>query len=172
METSDLNCPVCLGKLTEPVIASDGITYDLSCIQLWYRYNYTSPFTKNKISNLVYRNKIICNILDIPLPINEVFDMKTDKKWNSDTTETSEDEIDLDQYDIEESDDKSPAEKEYITRGILTIFTLLVVLGSIFYILCKSTLFFGILITIVIFLLVDSNILRIPLILFSLYLIS
>lgn len=76
-------CPICLSEFTEPVIISDGLTYDLGCLRPWYQVHRTSPLTKNLIAKRAYRNGTICQKYNIPFPENESFDLSLDVKWDS-----------------------------------------------------------------------------------------
>lgn len=47
---ADLVCPLSLGLMTDPVVASDGFTYDRAAITDWINRNPTSPLTRKPIS--------------------------------------------------------------------------------------------------------------------------
>jgi len=103
-----MECPICLSSFTQPVIASDGLTYDLDCLRLWYRPHRTSPMTKSLISQFVYRNSTICKSMNISIPSNEHFDLSKDIKWGDSKTEGIPDKI----YEEE------PIPSEYIYEEI------------------------------------------------------
>jgi len=83
MDNVVLECPICLRKFDEPIIASDGFTYDLECLRKWYLKHQNSPMTKNDISKYVFRNMTICQLLNLVIPRNETFDLTMETKWTS-----------------------------------------------------------------------------------------
>lgn len=77
-------CPICISDFKEPVVASDGNTYDLECLRLWYKGHKVSPMTRKEISNYVFRNMAVCQMLQINAPSNDTFDLACpDLKWDS-----------------------------------------------------------------------------------------
>ena len=72
VEKSDLSqwaeCPICLERFTSPVVASDGFTYDLQCIQPAIDRSFRSPMTGEPlIHTRLTPNFLMCQILDLPL---------------------------------------------------------------------------------------------------------
>jgi hypothetical protein len=57
-----LTCSITMEILTDPVICSDGFTYERTAIEIWLRSNNTSPMTglvlenKNLIPNIIVKN--------------------------------------------------------------------------------------------------------------------
>lgn len=62
---SQLICPITMKIFTDPVICSDGFTYEKSAIEIWFKSNNTSPMTglvlenKNLIPNQIVKS-LIC----------------------------------------------------------------------------------------------------------------
>lgn len=56
-----LTCPITQSLFRNPVIASDGHTYDRSAITEWHAQNPTSPITRERISNVFFRARYIEN---------------------------------------------------------------------------------------------------------------
>lgn len=83
MGSVNSECPICLKNFEEPVIASDGFTYDLECLRMWYLRHQNSPMTKNVISKYVFRNMTLCQLLNISASRNETFDLTLETKWDS-----------------------------------------------------------------------------------------
>jgi len=46
---SPTTCPITLSRMTDPVIAKDGITYERSAIEAWLREHGTSPSTRERM---------------------------------------------------------------------------------------------------------------------------
>lgn len=63
MDDQDLICPISQSIFLNPVIASDGHTYEKSEIEKWYNKNNTSPITREKITNTFIPNYIIKNLI-------------------------------------------------------------------------------------------------------------
>ena len=49
-------CPITQAVMREPVVASDGHTYERSALMRWMETNDTSPMTNEKITNLIVPN--------------------------------------------------------------------------------------------------------------------
>ena len=66
-----LRCPITHEILTEPVIASDGFTYEKYAIEEWLKKNNTSPLTREPLNNAnIYENLILKKIIDdLKIPI-------------------------------------------------------------------------------------------------------
>lgn len=58
-ETIEYTCPITLIKMTDPVVAEDGHTYEKQAIDEWWKLHKTSPITKQAISNKFIPNRII-----------------------------------------------------------------------------------------------------------------
>jgi hypothetical protein len=86
MNTNTMNnlcCSVCYQELTEPVIASDGFTYDLTCIKRVITQGYLSPNTQHPLQPFSLRNVMVCQLLNINLPSREWFDLYEEDEWTS-----------------------------------------------------------------------------------------
>lgn len=68
-----MECIVCHSTLTEPVLMEDGHTYDLKCISHWMKTHGTSPMTRQEMSPVAIGNKIVCQVLNIPIPEKIIF---------------------------------------------------------------------------------------------------
>lgn len=58
-----LKCKITHDIMTDPVIASDGHTYEREAITEWLKNNDTSPITREKISNTLIPNLLIKSVL-------------------------------------------------------------------------------------------------------------
>ena len=62
--TINLECPISLTRMVDPVVAADGHTYDRASIEEWFQRSDTSPMTnvrlvnKNLVPNLLVRGMI------------------------------------------------------------------------------------------------------------------
>ena len=62
--TINLECPISLTRMVDPVVAADGHTYDRVSIEEWFQRSDTSPMTnvrlvnKNLVPNLLVRGMI------------------------------------------------------------------------------------------------------------------
>ena len=52
-------CPVLHGLCRDPVVASDGQTYDRSAIEQWLQWNGTSPITRERLQQRLYPNRFV-----------------------------------------------------------------------------------------------------------------
>ena len=58
-------CPISYMIFLDPVIASDGRTYERDCIKKWMETNYNrSPFTNARLREQVYDNIVLRNEID------------------------------------------------------------------------------------------------------------
>ena len=58
-----LTCPITLDLIEDPVIASDGFTYERSAIQRWMAENAVSPITKKALKFAELRDNLIIKSL-------------------------------------------------------------------------------------------------------------
>lgn len=49
--TINLECPISLTRMVDPVVAADGHTYDRACIEEWFQRSDTSPMTNERMVN-------------------------------------------------------------------------------------------------------------------------
>lgn len=62
MDLTDIGsfiCPITRSIFYNPVITSDGHTYERYAIEEWFKYNNTSPNTNKKLDNLVLIPNIV-----------------------------------------------------------------------------------------------------------------
>ena len=60
------NCPICLERLSQPVVAADGHTYDVDCIKKAIARKATSPLTNEPLPNLqLVPNYFACTVLGL-----------------------------------------------------------------------------------------------------------
>jgi len=57
-------CPISLQIYYDPVIASDGFTYERDLITAWYDKEKASPITREPITNIFYKNMAMKTIVD------------------------------------------------------------------------------------------------------------
>lgn len=63
---NDYVCPITLDIMNNPVICSDGNTYEKSAITTWCKkHDYTSPITREKIQKKMYVNRTLKNMIDL-----------------------------------------------------------------------------------------------------------
>ena len=73
---NDLVCPITLDVMVDPVVASDGHTYERGAIEQWYQQNQgTSPMTRERLSPTLIPNRklkeLIARVFDLlPLEID------------------------------------------------------------------------------------------------------
>ena len=60
----DFKCPITEKIMSEPVIASDGHTYERYVIEKWNRTNQTSPKTREKIEDRFFPNLSMKNQIE------------------------------------------------------------------------------------------------------------
>ncbi|CAF1447684.1 unnamed protein product [Adineta steineri] len=68
MNVSDdlLRCPITMELFRDPVLASDGRTYEREVIEEWIRNNGTSPFTRQPLSKEeLYPNRIVKDLIEV-----------------------------------------------------------------------------------------------------------
>ena len=73
-------CPITQAVMREPVVASDGHTYERSALMRWMETNDTSPMTNEKITNLIvpnYNLRAIMNFVESSTRVS--FDKDTDE---------------------------------------------------------------------------------------------
>lgn len=58
--TCTQECPIAQEPCTDPVIASDGFTYERDAILRWIVQSGTSPMTREPLDSLVVRNEAVC----------------------------------------------------------------------------------------------------------------
>jgi hypothetical protein len=58
-----LMCPITQERFVDPVIASDGHTYERAAIQAWIRKNRTSPLTRERLTNELRPNFTVKSLL-------------------------------------------------------------------------------------------------------------
>lgn len=64
MLAQELTCPLTLDRLQDPVIASDGFTYEAAAIEDWIRRNPTSPMTGEPLDpSLLIPNRAVKMLL-------------------------------------------------------------------------------------------------------------
>ena len=57
-------CPISLDLMTDPVVASDGFTYERECITKWFSEHNTSPTTNAPLNNLgLIENRGLRNLI-------------------------------------------------------------------------------------------------------------
>ena len=49
--TINLECPISLTRMVDPVVAADGHTYDRASIEEWFQRSDTSPMTNERLVN-------------------------------------------------------------------------------------------------------------------------
>lgn len=49
--TINLECPISLTRMVDPVVAADGYTYDRASIEEWFQRSDTSPMTNERLVN-------------------------------------------------------------------------------------------------------------------------
>ena len=49
--TINLECPISLTRMVDPVVAADGYTYDRASIEVWLQRSDTSPMTNERLVN-------------------------------------------------------------------------------------------------------------------------
>ena len=57
-----LQCPITAAVMSEPVVCSDGHTYEKAAIQEWMTTKGTSPMTRDKLSHELYTNVLVKKI--------------------------------------------------------------------------------------------------------------
>lgn len=71
-------CPILQGMMRDPVVASDGQTYDRQAIVPWLRQHRTSPMTRDPLQQRLYPNRFAAAVLqqlgEIGLGTSEVGD--------------------------------------------------------------------------------------------------
>jgi inorganic triphosphatase YgiF len=61
-----LYCPLSLGLIKDPVILSDGITYEKQSILQWLRQSNKSPFTREQLQEKIsFKNYAAFHIIDL-----------------------------------------------------------------------------------------------------------
>ena len=83
-DTTLLNCPLSHTLMRDPVIASDGYTYEREMIEKWFETHDTSPMTNVKIYKLLIPNRGLRQIIDeyaADFPIAEVDRYKPSKTY-------------------------------------------------------------------------------------------
>ena len=77
-------CPITLEIMKDPVICSDGITYEKSAIEEWLTIHSTSPVTRLPIKKKLIKNIILRNIIATYLENKDNADDKefNDKEYN------------------------------------------------------------------------------------------
>ena len=88
---SNLCCPITYDLFCDPVIASDGFTYERSAITRWLHERRVSPLTRDPISTQLTPNMLVkklvaeyCEAVGLPVPTeSELFD--TDTNMGTDT---------------------------------------------------------------------------------------
>ena len=79
----DIICPISHQIFLNPVIASDGHTYELKGISLWQSIHKTSPITREIISEIFYISRHMKNEVDnylrlYPEELNNQYEMSND----------------------------------------------------------------------------------------------
>ena len=65
MDTSDFLCPISREIMSDPVIATDGHTYERQMIAEWLRIKRTSPLTNERMdSNVLLPNHTLKKVID------------------------------------------------------------------------------------------------------------
>lgn len=88
----ELRCPVLHGLCEDPVVGSDGKTYERQAIMSWLREHGTSPFTRDPMQKRVYPNRFAAYVLEI---LAEV-DMGTSESESSTASQNPQDADDPD----------------------------------------------------------------------------
>lgn len=57
-------CPITQQVMSEPVVASDGFSYDLKSIEQWMMIYNTSPMTREQLKNVMYPNLALKAMID------------------------------------------------------------------------------------------------------------
>ncbi len=61
---NELKCPISLELMADPVVASDGCTYERESITRWLSEHNTSPTTNEPLqSRALYQNRAIRNLI-------------------------------------------------------------------------------------------------------------
>lgn len=61
MEEADIYCSITNQIFKDPVVASDGYTYERQAIRDWIRLNQTSPITREKLDSRLITNMYVKN---------------------------------------------------------------------------------------------------------------
>lgn len=64
IDLTDFICPISLQIMRDPVVASDGFTYEANEIEKWIRKNKTSPLTCEPITTALYSNKFVLKTIN------------------------------------------------------------------------------------------------------------
>lgn len=78
-------CPITHQRFIDPVVLSDGFTYERKAIVRWLKKHNTSPITRETVSQRLVPNRTLCQLLDInqtPVPHKPTQDENNDDNEN------------------------------------------------------------------------------------------